>query len=146
MDWRYDERDGQYKIVDCNPRVGMNFRMFESSAAVDVVRAQHLDLTGRNIAPSQMVDNRVFIVESIYALSRIRGNRPAWTNDAVKKYSGSRELAWWSGDDVLPVVSVIVRLIPQTVQRALRQFWIYARTLPGKCWRRNDVGKQPALP
>ena len=146
MDWRYDERDGQYKIVDCNPRVGMNFRMFESSAAVDVVRAQHLDLTGQNVALSQMVDNRLFIVESIYALSRIRGSRPAWTNDAVKKYSRSKELAWWSGDDVLPVVSVIIRLVPQTVQRALRQFWIYTRMVLRKGWRRNDVGKQPALP
>ena len=49
MDWRRDERDGKYKILDCNPRVGQNFRMFENAAEIDVVRAQHLDLSGRPI-------------------------------------------------------------------------------------------------
>ncbi|MGA7383857.1 MAG: hypothetical protein WBW81_03915, partial [Methylocella sp.] len=55
IDWREDVRDGQYKILDCNPRVGQNFRMFENSAAIDVVRAQHLDLTGRCIDCAPMI-------------------------------------------------------------------------------------------
>ena len=74
MDWRQDKRDGQYKILDCNPRVGMNFRMFENSAAIDVVRAQHLNLTGRSI-DLQMIEGRLFTVEPYYLLSYIRGGR-----------------------------------------------------------------------
>ena len=144
MDWRYDKRDGKYKIVDCNPRVGMNFRMFESSAAIDVVRAQHLDLTGRNVSRAQMIDNRLFIVESTYALSSMRGGRREWITEAGQKSIYTKELAWWNGDDILPVLAVVVRVGPQTVYRALRQFWIHAIRLLSKCWRRNDVAKQPS--
>lgn len=144
MDWRYDERDGQYKIVDCNPRVGMNFRMFESNAAIDVVRAQHLDLAGRYVGQAQMIDNRLFIVESTYALSSMRGGRREWTTEAAQKSSYTKEFAWWNGDDILPVLAVVVRIAPQTVYRALRQFWIHAIRLLRKFWRRNDVAKQPS--
>jgi D-aspartate ligase len=64
IDWRKDARDGQYKILDCNPRVGQNFRMFENGAAIDVVPAQHLDLTGRFIDRASMIDGRLFTVET----------------------------------------------------------------------------------
>jgi hypothetical protein len=34
----------------------MNFRMFESCTGIDVVRAQHLDLTGGNISSFEMIE------------------------------------------------------------------------------------------
>ncbi|CAM5498742.1 D-aspartate ligase [Streptomyces abikoensis] len=49
LDWRFDRRDGRYKLLDFNPRMGAQFRLFESESGVDVVRAQHLDLTGRRV-------------------------------------------------------------------------------------------------
>ncbi|MFD9129486.1 ATP-grasp domain-containing protein [Kitasatospora sp. NPDC059571] len=49
MDWRYDRRDGRYKLVDFNPRVGAQFRAFETAGGVDVIRALHLSLTGRPV-------------------------------------------------------------------------------------------------
>ena len=52
LDWRLDKRDGQYKLVDFNPRVGNQFRLFETAEGVDVVRALHLDLTGRPVPRS----------------------------------------------------------------------------------------------
>jgi D-aspartate ligase len=113
--------------------------MFETASAVDVVRAQHLDLTGRTIGCSEMVDNRLFIVESICALSYIRGGRSAWPTEASKKDTYSRELAWWNGDDRLPVVAMFARLVPRTVQRALRYFWAGAIRVLRKHWRRNEA-------
>ena len=47
LDWRLDLRDGKYKLVDFNPRVGNQFRLFETEQGIDVVRALYLDLTGR---------------------------------------------------------------------------------------------------
>ena len=39
LDWRFDRRDGRYKLLDFNPRMGAQFRLFENEAGVDVVRA-----------------------------------------------------------------------------------------------------------
>ena len=36
LDFRYDRRDGKYKLLDFNPRVGAQFRLFETGAGIDV--------------------------------------------------------------------------------------------------------------
>jgi len=121
MDWRKDERDGQYKIVDCNPRVGQNFRMFENTEGIDVVRAQHLDLSGRRIDDAAPVDGRLFSVESFYVLALLRRlPRGASKEDATKYLPAkSRELAWWSSDDPIPVIVMSARLLLGLLGRAL---------------------------
>jgi D-aspartate ligase len=65
IDYRFDKRDGKYKLVDFNPRVGLNFRIFDDHAGINVVRALHLDLTGRSIRRTPMVEGRLLIVESM---------------------------------------------------------------------------------
>jgi len=122
MDWRKDERDGQYKILDCNPRVGQNFRMFENSAAIDVVRAQHLDLTGRCIDCAPMIDGRLFTVESFCLQALLRRPRRSTLKPDVGIYlrPGGRELAWWTGDDQLPFFMMSVRLLIRVLERVFR--------------------------
>lgn len=120
MDWRKDERDGRYKILDCNPRVGQNFRMFETGAGIDVIRAHHLDLSGRSIDNAAQSEGRLFSVESFYVLALLRGlPRGASKHDASKYLPPkSRELAWWSGDDQVPFVVMCVRLCARLLTRA----------------------------
>lgn len=126
IDCRLDHRDGQYKIMDCNPRVGMNFRMFENTAGIDVVRAQHLNLTGRSFDCAPMVENKLFVVESYYLLSVIRGWGGAGKiNVAPLNSPRRREFAWWSSDDMLPFVVMSGRLIVQTTIRTFRYMWSY---------------------
>src|SRR5216683_4807846 len=43
--YRYDARDGTFKVLDVNPRIGATFRLFVDANGMDVVRALYLDLT-----------------------------------------------------------------------------------------------------
>jgi len=110
MDWRLDRRDGRYRLLDCNPRIGAQFRLFETAAGIDVVRAQHLDLTGREVPPAPQIEGRGFFVENrdLPALLTYRRLRPA--PDAVPHARGPIEPAWFAWDDPLPFVSMAVRL------------------------------------
>lgn len=122
LDYRLDKRDGLYKLLDFNPRVGANFRMFENLEGVDVVRALHLDLTGRRVPQAQMIKGRKFILEShdwFASLSYFRRGSLKF-NGWLHSMSGKRELAWFSPDDPLPVFFVCLRLIGRIVKRALR--------------------------
>jgi D-aspartate ligase len=122
IDCRRDERDGRYKILDFNPRVGANFRMFEDCNGIDVVRALHLDLTGRSISSSPMIEGRTFIVELhdlFAALAYLR--RGGLTLRAWRQsLAGKRELAWWSWDDPLPFLVMATRLLLRAARRAVR--------------------------
>ena len=114
--------------MDCNPRIGMNFRMFESSTAIDVVRAKRLDLTGRAAECSDMADGRLYVVEPWCVLSSMRrggGN----TGIAAVRHTPHRcrELARWSADDVMPFVLMSTRYIPQTLGNAIRRLLGYVK-------------------
>lgn len=120
MDWRLDSRDGQYKLMDCNPRIGMNFEMFETTAGIDVVRAEHLNLTGRAVDRSPMIEGRRFIVEPFCVMAAVRGGRSAAFKSGERLAGGHRRFAWWSADDKLPFFVMAVRQFWQTVVRTVR--------------------------
>ncbi len=121
MDWRRDERDGQYKILDCNPRVGQNFRMFENNAGIDVVRAQYLDLSGGCIDTTPLSERRLFTVESFCVLAMLRRLPRGVSKQDVTMYfpHTGREWAWWSSDDPLPFLMMSVRVFMRVAVRAL---------------------------
>src|SRR6266566_290992 len=122
LDYRRDERDGRYKLLDFNPRVGANFRMFEDHAGIDVVRALHLDVTGRTVKSSPMIEGRTFIVElhdilaSVTYLRRGEMTIRSW----LRSLSGKRELAWWSWNDPLPFLAMVARLLFRAGNRGVR--------------------------
>jgi len=115
MDWRLDLRDNRYKLVDFNPRLGANFRLFVSEAAIDVVRAQYLDLTGQTVPISAQVFGRRFIVENLNLASRIAG-APDRTIKGMHA-SGTPEFAWFAADDPLPFLAMALRFCGQVALR-----------------------------
>jgi D-aspartate ligase len=63
MDHLLDKQDGQYKLLDFNPRIGAQFRLFVDDGP-DVARALYRDLAGQTVRRSRQVDARVFVVDS----------------------------------------------------------------------------------
>ena len=125
IDYRLDKRDGQYKLLDFNPRIGANFRMFEDRAGVDVVRALHLDLTRRIVRRLPMVEGRTFIVEPYDLFTSLgymrRGGltvRGWW-----RSLKGKREIAWFSRNDPVPFLTMCVRLLIRAVGCSVQRSW-----------------------
>ncbi len=103
LDWRHDAATGEYKLVDFNPRIGAQFRLFERADGVDVIRAMHLDLTGRALPPGRQVDGRLYIVENLDVPAQIAYRR-AGELEVAPGPCRHRELAWWASDDPVPAL------------------------------------------
>ncbi|MGH3771375.1 MAG: carboxylate--amine ligase [Pseudonocardiaceae bacterium] len=111
LDYRFDPRDGQYKLLDFNPRLGAQFRLFQDTAGVDVVVAAHLDLTGRAVPRGSPHVGRSFLVENydpIAALAyRHHGlDLRSW----VTSLRRADELAWFARDDLAPFGLMCLRM------------------------------------
>jgi D-aspartate ligase len=146
LDWRFDRRDGRYKLMDFNPRVGAQFRLFETDAGIDVVRALHLDLTGRPVPPGRQIDGRRFYVENSYAAALLTPRkRPARVPRLPRKLM-KPELAWLAVDDPLPVLSQAIRFSWLVLRRLFPRGSVGARlaSLPSAAVRQTPRPPQAA--
>ncbi len=116
--FHYDRRDGLYKLFDVNPRLGSSFRMFAADNGIDVVRAMHLDLTGRPVPESKVTDGRKWIDErgDLATSIKLTRERALGLRSWARSLKGLDEAAWWARDDPVPLFSMGVQALP----RALR--------------------------
>jgi D-aspartate ligase len=103
--YRFDVRDGQYKLLDANPRIGSAFRLFAAENGLDVARALYLDLTGQSIPCARVSEGRKWIVESNDLASSWTYFREgkltlsAW----MRSLRGVQEGVWLASDDLAPL-------------------------------------------
>jgi D-aspartate ligase len=112
LDIRLDARDGQYNLLDFNPRLGAQFRLFRDTAGTDVALAAYLDLTGQAIPPGEQVSGRAFMVENYDPISAFANWRRGRL-DLRSWLSSLRtvdETAWFAKDDLRPFGLMCLRM------------------------------------
>ena len=143
--YRYDARDGQFKVLDVNPRIGASFRLFTTSNGMDVARALYLDLTGQEVPASVAELGRTWLVEDSDLVSFYRYRQEgtlsfkAWLNSL----RGVRESAYLSKDDLLPLVPLCIHRFAELVRRIGKQFSLEARET-GSAFPRAELPYPPA--
>ena len=108
--YRFDARDGQYKVLDANPRIGATFRLFVARNGLDVARALYLDLTRQPVPPSEQIDGRRWILEGADIKSALRYRRDGklTIREWAASLKGVQEAAYFARDDFAPFGDAVI--------------------------------------
>ncbi|WP_328593932.1 carboxylate--amine ligase [Actinomadura macrotermitis] len=117
MDFRRDGENGDYALLDCNPRLGAQFRLFSDRGGLDLARVVHLAASGRAVPEPRPAYGRTIVVEQQYLQSSLR------SPDAlahVRRFRDAHEFAWYAPDDLAPFVALGRRAASKAIGRAVR--------------------------
>ena len=145
--YRFDRRDGQYKVLDINPRLGGAFRMFVGDDGLDVARAMYFDLTGKAVPPVRATDGRRWINEQadLVASNHYRKLEGLSLGGWLRSLRGVREGATWAPDDPIPFAFAMWSLAAETLSGKWRRFRHGARSsLSRSATRRSRAGETAA--
>jgi predicted ATP-grasp superfamily ATP-dependent carboligase/thioredoxin reductase len=145
LDYRWDPRDGRFKLLDFNPRLGAQFRLFQDSSGLDVVVAAHLDLTGRPIPDPAPRTGRSFLVENYDPIAAFGYCRRGELGVSSWLASLRRidEMAWFARDDLAPFGLMCLRMGWRAVTRRMPQRPPHAATGAPPRYRAGRAAARP---
>ena len=109
LGYRFDVRDGRYKVLDINPRVGGMFRLFVGGNGIDVVRATYLDMTGQQVVASPAREGRKWLAEDCDWFSALRYYRDGKLSfrDWCQSLQDVDEMSYFAKDDLWPLAGLM---------------------------------------
>ncbi len=122
MGYRFDARDGSYRLLDVNPRIGATFRLFVDPTGMDVLRALYLDQTGQPPRPRAAArEGRRWVVEHHDAIELVNAlrSRELGLGGALASMLPVRETAWFSPGDPLPALALTMAFARRGANRRL---------------------------
>lgn len=110
--YRLDPRDGKYKVLDINPRVGQAFRLFVAENDMDVVKALYLDLTGQKQPVVIPREGRRWMIEDFDLISSLHYYQEGSLRfgEWVRSFKGVEEGAWFDWKDPRPFLKMAAGL------------------------------------
>jgi predicted ATP-grasp superfamily ATP-dependent carboligase len=122
--YRLDPRDGQYKVLDINPRIGQAFRLFVADNDHDVARALYLDLTGQPQPPVVRREGRRWLIEDFDLISSYHYYREGLLEPAswIRSFRGVEETAWFSWRDPFPMSAMVSGLVKRSLGWLSKRF------------------------
>jgi len=123
VDYRYDARDGLYKLLDPNPRIGATFRLFVDEQGMDVARFLYLDLTNQPVRLAPMRVGRKWIVEDRDLETTLQRARDGTLTlrGWLRSLRGIEEAAWYARDDRRPFWQMCHKLVRRALRGAARR-------------------------
>ncbi|QKW33238.1 ATP-grasp domain-containing protein [Actinomadura sp. NAK00032] len=115
LDFRLDAGSGGYHLLDFNPRIGAQFRLFTDRNGLDLARVLHLDQSGRSVPDARPALGRTLLVENHY-LQQSAG-RALLRAGTLRPLRAADEFAWYARDDLQPFLALGRRGALRAVER-----------------------------
>jgi len=121
--YRLDPRDGKYKVLDINPRVGQAFRIFVAENDMDVIRSLYLDLTGQEQPEIVPREGRRWIIEDYDIVSTYDyfSEKSLGLNEWLKSLANIQEGAWFCWKDPFPFLHKLALFTAQIIRYILKR-------------------------
>jgi predicted ATP-grasp superfamily ATP-dependent carboligase len=119
LDFRLDAEHGVHHLLDFNPRIGAQFRLFTDRTGLDLARVLHLDRSGRPVPAPRPVPGRTLLVENHYLQrsARLPLPRPKNLRETLRPLRKADEFAWYAGDDLPPFLAMGRQSARRAVER-----------------------------
>jgi D-aspartate ligase len=136
IDYRLDRRDGTYKVLDVNPRLGGAFRLMVDRNGLDVARAMYLDLTSQPVPQVELKAGRKWVLEAAHLIAlRHYRDRGLTLASWLRALRGLEEPATFAFRDPAPFLVSMRIVVAETLearwQRFARRFQANLRRLFG---------------
>ena len=122
IQFKYDDRDGQYKLIELNPRVGMA-NIVATCAGVNSPYINYLDCIGEKVTPSLTFKDNIRWLDAVVDIRSFWANRKrgdltlfGW----IKSVLGANCFPYYARDDLKPMCKYYASIAWRWLKRIFR--------------------------